>query len=152
MEKGKALFTVIVAALTSLCGALAIPVLILVLSGVIDYITGIAASEYRGQEISSYKGLKGIKKKIFMWLLVVVSAIVDWLILYSGNLIGLKIPFSFTVACIVAIWLIINEVISILENIKDIGVPLPAFLEKLVQNIKSQIEEKTEQNEESEEK
>lgn len=35
------------------------------------------------------------------------------------------IPFTFLVACIVAIWIICNEIISILENIKDMGVTIP---------------------------
>lgn len=39
--------------------------------------------------------------------------------------------------------LICNEIISILENINDIGVPMPSFMKKLVWNIKSQIEDKT---------
>ena len=43
-----------------------------------------------------------------------------------------------------AVWLICNEVISILENIGDIGVPLPGFLTKIVQGLRSKLEEKTE--------
>ena len=40
---------------------------------VIDYITGLMASDRRGKEITSYKGLRGIRKKVCMWLLVVVG-------------------------------------------------------------------------------
>jgi phage-related holin len=46
------------------------------------------------------------------------------------------------VACFVALWLICNEIISILENIADIGVDLPPFLLKIVKNLKSQVESK----------
>jgi len=46
------------------------------------------------------------------------------------------------VACIVACWIICNEVLSILENLKDIGVALPPFLEPLMKNIKSQVADK----------
>lgn len=45
-------------------------------------------------------------------------------------------------ACVVAIWLICNEIISILENINDIGVTLPPFLQPIVSNLKSQVEKK----------
>ena len=45
-------------------------------------------------------------------------------------------------ACVVAIWLICNEIISILENINDIGVTLPPFLQPIVKNLKSQVEKK----------
>ena len=38
-------------------------------------------------------------------------------------------------------WLICNEIISILENIQDMGVNIPAFLQPLVKHIGSQVEE-----------
>ncbi|NBI77252.1 holin, partial [Lachnospiraceae bacterium] len=46
---------------------------------------------------------------------------------------------------IVALWIICNEIISILENIKDMGVPIPSFLTPLIRNIKSQVEAMGEQ-------
>ena len=74
-----------------------------------------------------------------------VGAIIDVLLKYASETIGIALPFTFLVACIVAIWIICNEIISILENIKDMEVELPAFLEKLTRNIKSQVEELGEQ-------
>ena len=143
MEKIKAVFITIFSALSSLLGALAIPIILLVLCNITDYITGLAAVRYRKQQISSYTSIRGIIKKICMWLLIAVGAMMDRLILYACSEIGFKIPFTFAIACVVAIWLICNEIISILENINDIGVPMPAFMKKIVWNIKSQIEDKT---------
>lgn len=51
---------------------------------------------------------------------------------------------------VVAVWLIVNEIISILENMIDIGVEMPPFLLPLVKNIKNQVEEKAGRTEESE--
>ena len=141
----KAVFSAAFGFLTSLLGILAIPVVLMVSCNVIDYITGLMASDRRGQEITSYKGLRGIRKKVCMWLLVVVGAIIDQLLLYASATVGIGLPFTFLVACIVALWIICNEIISILENIKDMGVPIPAFLTPLIQNIKSQVEEMGEQ-------
>lgn len=129
----------------SILGILAVPVCLMVFSNVIDYITGLMACEFRGENISSYKSIRGIMKKICMWLLVVVGAIIDVLLKYASETIGITLPFTFLVACIVAIWIICNEVISILENIKDMEVELPAFLEKMTKNIKTQVEELGEQ-------
>ena len=143
MEKIKAIFITVFSALSSLFGVLAIPVILLVSCNIIDYITGLAAVRYRKQQISSYTSIRGIIKKVCMWLLIVVGAVIDQLILYACAEIGFKVPFTFAIACVVAIWLICNEIISILENINDIGVPMPSFMNKVVQNIKSQIEEKT---------
>ena len=144
MEKVKAIFIAIFGALSSLFGILAIPIILLVLCNIIDYITGLAAVRYRKQQIISYTSIRGITKKVCMWILIIVGAIIDQLILYACAEIGFRIPFTFAIACVVAVWLICNEIISILENINDIGVPMPAFMNKVVQNIKSQIEEKTE--------
>ena len=69
--------------------------------------------------------------------------IIDQLLSYSAGVVGITLPFTFLVACVVAIWLICNEIISILENINDIGVTLPPFLQPIVKNLKSQVEQKT---------
>lgn len=142
MDKIKAICSSVFGLLTGLMGALAVPVILLVLSNIIDYATGLAASKYRKQQISSYKSIRGITKKICMWLLICVGAIMDQLIVYACGQVHLIVPFDFAIACVVAIWLICNEMISILENMQDIGVKLPPFLNKLMVNIKSQIEEK----------
>jgi len=143
MDKIKLASTALWSAILSLFGMLAIPVLLLVGCNIIDYATGIVAAKYRNQEIESYKGMRGIAKKICMWLLVLVGAIIDQLIKYASSTLGITLPFTFLIACVVAVWLICNELISILENINDIGVDLPPFLQKIVKNIKSQVEEKT---------
>ena len=71
-----------------------------------------------------------------------MGAIIDWLIIYAGEAAGIILPFTFLIACVVAIWLICNEIISILENVVDIGVELPPFLAPVVRNIKKQVEDK----------
>lgn len=130
-------------ALTSFLGILAIPVYILVSSNVIDYITAIIAAPSRGQTKSSAISFRGIKKKVSMWLLVCVGVLLDQLLIYTSTAIGIALPFNFPIACIVALWLCANEIISILENINDIlGEDMPSFLLPLVKNIRSQVEEK----------
>ncbi|MBO5155254.1 MAG: phage holin family protein [Eubacterium sp.] len=128
--------------LSSLLGTLYVPVLLMVATNIIDYITGLAAAPYRNDGgISSYKSIRGIKKKVAMWLLVVVGAIVDQLITYTTELLGWKFPVTFLVACLVAVWIICNELISILENMHDIGMDLPPWLLPLIKNIKSKSED-----------
>ncbi|MCI9133905.1 MAG: phage holin family protein [Lachnospiraceae bacterium] len=138
----KGTVTAVFSFLSSLLGILALPVCLMVACNVIDYITGLMAAKYRDQDIKSDIGLRGIVKKVCMWLLVVVGAIVDQVLLYSAETVGIALPFTFLVACVVAIWIICNEIISILENIADIGVELPLFLEKIVRMLKSQVEDK----------
>ena len=145
MEKVKVAVTAVMGFLSSLLGVLFIPVMLLVGCNVIDYTTGIMATPNREEKVSSYKSIRGIIKKISMWLLVIVGAIIDQLIKYSTNTLGMHLPFTFMIACVVAVWLVCNELISILENLADIGTPLPGFLEKIVHYIRDQAELKVEE-------
>ncbi|WP_411678486.1 holin family protein [Caproicibacter sp.] len=142
MDKMKTTIITVFTALSAWLGILAVPMLLLILVNVADYGTGLAAAKYRGQKISSYRGFLGIAKKVCMWLLVGVGVIVDYLITYAAQQAGVTLSFGYAVASLVAVWLICNEIISILENISDIGVALPPFLLKLVGNLKSQVEGK----------
>nr|DAJ10310.1 MAG TPA: holin [Caudoviricetes sp.] len=144
MDKIKAVFVGIFTTLSAWLGILAIPVYLLVCCNVIDYGTGIAAAKYRGQAVNSYVGFRGIAKKVCMWLLVGVGAIFDILLAYAAEQAGIVLNFGYAIACLVAIWLICNELISILENMADIGVNLPPFLMRFVDNLKSQVETKAE--------
>ena len=150
----KAIVTAVTGFLSSILGVLYMPVLLMIGCNIIDYVTGLMAAKYRSDGgISSYKSIRGITKKVCMWLLVVVGAIIDQLLLYAANTIGFKNPFTFLVACIVSIWIICNELISILENMIDIGVNIPGFLMPLVKNIKIHTESLANINsEESEER
>ena len=137
----KYFFTAVGSFLSSILGVLYIPVLLMVLCNVIDYITGLFAAPRREDGgISSYRSMRGIVKKVMMWILVVVGAVIDQLLKYASATLGISLPFTFLVACIVAVWIVCNEIISILENMIDIGVELPGFLLPLVKNIKSQTE------------
>ena len=148
----KAIVTVVTGFLSSILGILYVPVLLMVACNLIDYITGLVAAKYRTDGgISSYRSMKGITKKVMMWLLVVVGAIIDQVLAYTSATLGFAMPFTFLVACIVAIWIICNEIISILENMLDIGVEIPGFLLPLVKNIKRQAEGVTGIEEEKEE-
>jgi len=140
MVKIKLFIISIISTVTAWLGILAIPFYILILLNTFDYITGIIAAPYRDEKINSYKGFRGIAKKICMWLLVVIGVIVDWLIMYATSSIGGDLNFKFVIASLVAAWLICNEIISILENMVDIGVDMPPFLQKFVSKIRDTIE------------
>jgi toxin secretion/phage lysis holin len=142
MNKIKTVFTAFFTAIISWLGILAIPVFILVITNIIDYTTGLIASKYRNENINSDKSFRGIVKKICMWLLILVGSMLDWLLISTAVSIGIALPFTYAISIVVTIWLIANEIISILENMVDIGVSIPPFLIPLVRNIKKQVEDK----------
>lgn len=129
-------------ALSSAFKMLVIPVLLLVSCNVIDYATALIACKMQGKKWDSNTGIKGIVKKVLMWLLVCVGVIFDQVLVYASTVIGLQLPFNFLIGCVVTIWLICNELISILENIKTCGVALPPFLEPLIKTTKEKVEKK----------
>jgi len=137
----KTFFVSIFTVISSILGTLTVPFFFLVVTNVIDYATGLIAAKHRGERISSYKSIWGIVKKVLMWLLVYVGHIVDYILTTMGQTLHLNFSVGSAVALIVMFWLMVNELISILENIDEVGVPLPPFLMKLVKLIKEKTEE-----------
>lgn len=124
-------------------GIVSIPIIMLICAMIIDYITGMSAAWYNS-ELSSKKGIKGIVKKVSYLALVVVAMIIDWLISQGLQQINVDLHYSVFFAVLVAVWLIINELISTLENLSRIGVPIPNFLKKLINRLKTTVDESEE--------
>ena len=126
-------------------GIVAVPIIILIVAMIIDYITGMM-SAWLNSELSSKKGIKGIVKKISYLALVAVAMIVDWLIFQGLRQINIDMKYSVFFAVLVAVWLIINELISVLENLSRMGVPIPNFLKKLINRLKTTVDKGDDQS------
>lgn len=122
-------------------GIVAVPIIILIVAMIIDYVTGMM-SAWLNSELSSKKGIKGIVKKVSYLALVAVAMIVDWLIFQGLQQINVDLNYSVFFAVLVTVWLIINELISVLENLSRMGVPIPNFLKKLIDRLKNTVDEK----------
>ena len=149
MEKVKITVIGVFAAMSSWLGTLAIPVYILLACNLIDYITGIKAANVRKEQVSSYRSITGITKKVFMYFLILIGVFVDIMLQYMFQNLNIPIALPFIVGCFVACWLVFNELISILENLDDIGVPMPPFLMPIVKKLRGTIEKKGKDIEES---
>ena len=118
---------------------LLIPLLILILVMMVDYISGVAAAWKKG-ELSSRVGIVGIVKKLSYLALVVVGCTMDYLItMLSGHLTGQEIAVK-AIGLVVICWLIINELISILENVARQGGPVPPFLANILLHLRETTE------------
>ncbi len=78
-----------------------------------DYVSGLIASVIDGTGLSSRVGFKGIAKKVAIFFLVLVAHKLD-------VAMGVRILMSVVVYFYVA-----NELISVIENLGRIGVPIP---------------------------
>lgn len=140
----KAVIATASAALMAYFKQLIIPISVLIAVMLCDYITGMTAA-WITKEISSRKGIQGIVKKVFYLMIVAVGMGIDYLITMLGSKLGMTMEINFMVGLLVTVWLIINELISILENSGRIGVPLPEFLMKLLERLKQTTEKKAEE-------
>ena len=120
-------------------GIVSIPIIILICAMIIDYATGMSAAFYNS-ELSSKRGVRGIVKKVGYLALVVAAMILDWLISQGLQQINVDLHYSVFFAVLVAVWLIINELISTLENLSRMGVPIPNFMKKLIDRLKTTVE------------
>jgi phage-related holin len=73
--------------------------------------------------------------------------VVDWLLWSGLRQVGISLDFGFCFGLIVTIWLIINECISILENLDALKVPMPAFLKSIIKHLKNAVEVKAAESE-----
>lgn len=137
----KGLVITLGSALAATLGALALPLLLMIVCNVMDWVSGLLAAPHRGQKISSDLAREGMVRKIGLWLLVVVGVIIDQLLLYMTGTFNIDVHVKFLVACVVTMWIICNELLSILENLNDIGVLVPKFLRPIIKHIRSQAEE-----------
>lgn len=121
---------------------LLVPLMIMLIAMAIDYITGLIKA-YMQKELSSKKGMIGIFKKFAYILVVVVGIIADYLCKLFIAEFDINFTFTIPIALLLAIWLTINELISILENLNAINVPMPKFLQTLISKLKNTVEENT---------
>lgn len=110
----KAVVAALGTAATYLWGGWDAVLLALVTLACMDYVTGWAAA-WVGKRLSSDVGRRGIARKVGMFFLVALCNVID-------QIGGLGEPILRTVA---AWWYIGNEALSIVENLAEIGVPVP---------------------------
>lgn len=98
-------------------------------ANVIDWITGWAASKKEGKE-SSKTGARGIAKKVWYWIVILLAFYIGFAFGEMGDLLGVPLGFMDFVGWFVLANYLINELRSILENLVRLQVAVPAFLVK----------------------
>lgn len=89
---------------------------------IVDYFTGVSKAYYNS-ELSSYKGFKGVIKKLNILSLVVVANMIDELLHSTG-----------AIRTLIIYYICANEGLSILENLSVMNIIVPNWLkEKLIQ-------------------
>lgn len=108
--------------------------LLLVFCIVLDYVTGMTRAWMKG-ELSSGVGIRGFVKKLCYILGVAVGFAADLLISLLADNLGLTVDIPAVLGLTVTLMLSLNELISVAENLGQIGVPMPAALTRALQKL-----------------
>lgn len=122
----KMLMTVCSSAVMWLVGGWNIILGILITVIVCDYISGIMSAA-KSKTLNSAVGWAGLLKKAATVLIVVVAHQIDIALGNSGDIIR----------NITALFYISNELLSIFENVGELGVPLPTVLKEACEKLKN---------------
>lgn len=117
-----------------------VPVGVLLAAMAADYISGVTAAWFEGK-LNSAEGKKGAVRKVCYMFLVIVAGIIDWILISAGRETGIDISVNFYFGTLVAVWLILNELLSILENCTKMGLPVPKFIKPIAERLKTAVEE-----------
>ena len=112
-----------------------IPVIMWVLIAMmtLDYVTGLmtgmmgVSSKTDGGKLSSRAAFDGLMRKIMIFLVVILSVLVDLAVQY-----GAGVTFN-AVTGATCLWFIASEGVSVLENAAELGVPIPGILRKALE-------------------
>ncbi len=95
----------------------------------VDYITGVMCA-IGDKNLSSEVGFKGICRKVLIFLLVGIANILDVQVIGTGSVLRTAVVFFY----------ISNEGISLLENAAHLGLPIPAKMKEVLEQLHDRSE------------
>jgi len=96
-----------------------------------DYITGVMCA-IADKNLSSEVGFKGICKKVLIFVMVGIGHIMDTYLIGNGEVLRTAVIFFYCS----------NEGVSMLENAGHLGLPIPAKLKDILEQIHDRTEDK----------
>lgn len=96
----------------------------------LDIVSGVVAGGRRG-ELSSKVSTAGLRRKLNIILLVLAVAVLE-------HFAGLQLPFS--LVTVVSLFYCANEMLSIIENAAEAGLPIPAVLRRVLAKLNEEVD------------
>lgn len=103
----------------------------LVIAVALDYISGVIKA-FVNKELSSKIGLKGLLKKVGVFVIVALAVLIDKITGESGM-----------VRTLVIYYFVANEGLSIVENLGEAGLPIPDVIKKALKSLKNESKGKS---------
>lgn len=128
MEKYfNALVAVVATFFTYVFGSWDLALQVLIVFMILDYGTGVLYA-FLNNQLNSEVGFKGLVKKMMILVVLIIGVMVDR-ILGTGN---------WVFRTLVAYFYIANEGISLLENVGNIGIPIPNKLRNALEQLNNE--------------
>lgn len=106
----------------------------------LDVVTGLIKAKAIGEGWKSKKGFKGFWKKISLLVAFGFGIFLDCFIPYALSVISIELPFSSPFALVVGVYIILNESISVCENLYEINPhTLPNWIKSLLSNANDKL-------------
>ena len=121
---------VIITTVVYLLGGADVGLQCLVTAIALDYVSGIIRA-FNSKTLSSRIGFTGILKKIGILLLVMLSVLIDRVTGGTG-----------AIRTLVIYYFVANEGLSIIENLGQAGLPIPAVIKRALRSLRDQSNEK----------
>ena len=113
-----------------------------------DYLSGMAASKSEAIDHpgdanygwNSRKGAKGIIKKVGYLCVIAAAMVADFIFLRVAAEAGMQVGAMAFFGLLVAVWYLLNELLSIIENAGRMGAPVPVWLARYIAALKNKID------------
>ncbi len=139
----KWILSIVGGALAAFWGQYGLFIVLVALAVVLDVITGLVKAKAIGEGLSSQKATKGFWKKVSLFVGLFFGIFLDYVLLtvlaQAGIAINVNLPFALIFAC----YIILNESISVAENLVLINPEImPKWIAKLLKVAKDDLDSK----------
>lgn len=128
-------------------GSISIPMIVLLILVILDYILGILAAVKEEKKFDASKAIWGAVKKVGYAIVILFGILVDILLLQGISEIGLNIPWPAVFSIAATVYLCGIEFFSGCRHLITLGVPVPKFLIKFSQFLTEKTEKVMEHEE-----
>lgn len=118
---------------TYLFGSFDLALQVLVIFMILDYLTGVLYA-FLTNQLNSEVGFKGLVKKLMILVVLIIAVMLDRILGATGW------PFR----TLVAYFYIANEGISLLENVGNIGIPIPNKMRQALEQLNKDDDKESE--------
>ena len=141
MEKPKWLLSIILGVIATFTKQYGILIILVCVAIVFDCVTGLIKAKLE-ESISSEAGTKGFFRKIALLVCLFFGFFLDYAIPYMCESVSIKIPYDMPFGLIICFYIVLNECISICENLYACNPTImPKWIVKILLSTKKQLED-----------